>query len=307
MCQDVINMLLRHLMAALEGLGGMINAIGQADPEPQKPDSDVTKALFVRMANGAVLYQEDLLEKFNQAVQANVEAAREIMRQQLQPTTMFTRRFEHLVTLCEVARASLYNVAVSWPTFCEKTLELRQLVTRYVTEMAQRQEDLIDLLARISTEALKEISDTSLLIHWSQEVHNSAGIIRESLYALQTDMHGKQPPEAMKALEKLTDSLLSYAYRTTYASMWLVQVRQLPGEGFNDVVATLKVRLGRLNYTDILQLKDHDLTDELKDLTVQRQSVKCMLRGSFLYTAFGVASTPFEMIRSCEAAITSFD
>jgi MoxR-like ATPase len=301
--QETYDILARETEGLMRALGAMISCIGQVDAEEQLPDLEACRSVFVRLSRGSKECSGQL-GVFNERVSSKAEQVRTVMRSRLVDNTVVTRRIEHFLLLCEVAQCSSLNIARS-ATVAASAYSVAPITQAYMREVVESHRKLVELVTYVSKEASKDVADTHALLEWLKDIRELSQQLPQCLKAFADDPNRlRQAPTAVKALQKLTFSFLDHVYRSTFASLRRVQIRQLPGGAFDTTLESWRDDLCRNK-----GFKASDLGHEgaFESLTRQRSSIRNMLRGSFMYAAFGIASTPFEVIQSCEAAIASFD
>lgn len=207
-------------------------------------------------------------------------------------------RLLHLFDICKLAMHGTKNTAACLEQYLATVETSGGLLCDFVAETAPRLEHIFTDLERIMVEAKRDCSDYDTLIVHTTEVFRSLEGLRDGEERFSYHRRDNSPScaAARRSISTLVNTARIFCIRAVFVSLSDVRARQLHSDRLDESFKACWQEAVRLNDNFLLALNDHELVVELDLLRHQRTTVQAVLRGAVLHTAFGVASSPFELV-----------
>jgi MoxR-like ATPase len=251
------------------------------------------------------IHDASLLPQLKAEADGAIQAAEELLKKGVLPHSGLASRLNHLLLIIKVAQRTLLNLGPTAGMFAVRCREVAPITANFARKVSPHVKDMLSAASGLVAEAEKKTSDPELMIGLADSMRRTREEVVDVCTAV--GLESKATAVLSHALTHLAQGVIGWAFRAAYVSLWLVQLRQLPGEDYAAYITRFREYLHGEGYGEILGLTESQADPELKSLKLQHVSVSTMLRGTFLYLAYGVALTPYEIARSLDRALASVD
>lgn len=303
-----------------EELHDHIKTIFSKRPFGSNTDAMSAEALYENVVTLSSWRREsffsDLSERGNACLK-DISRARDLLLRMIDRNVaaedLFFSRLLHLLDVCKLAMHGMKNTAGCLTQYLTTVETSGGLLSDFVAATAPRLEQVFTHLEGIFVEAKKDCSDFDILKTRTSDVLSSLEGLRETEGGFSwgvSHQHGDNSPSrsaATRSVSTLVNTAHMFCIRAVFVSLSDVRARQLHSDQLDECFAACWQEAVRLNDHFLLALNDHELVIELDLLRHQRATVEAVLRGTVLHAAFGIASSPFELVCLLQKTIGTVD
>lgn len=309
-----------NVRAKAKELHDSIKAIFSNRPFGNKADAMSAEALYENVITLSSRRREsffsDLCERGIACVK-DISRARDLLIRMIDRNVaaedLFFSRLLHLLDVCKLAMHGMKNTAGCLTQYLTTVETSGGLLSDFVAATAPRLEQVFTHLEGIFVEAKKDCSDFDILKTRTSDVLSSLEGLRDTEGGFSwgvSHQHGDNSPSgsaATRSVSTLVNTAHMFCIRAVFVSLSDVRARQLHSDQLDECFAACWQEAVRLNDHFLLALNDHELVIELDLLRHQRATVEAVLRGTVLHAAFGIASSPFELVCLLQKTIGAVD
>lgn len=299
-----------------EELHDSIKAIFSERPFGSNANALSAEALYERVVTLSSRRRESFFNDLCERAKASVKEISRVrdllfhmIDRNLAAEDLFVSRLLHLLDVCKLAMHGMKNTAGCLTQYLVTVETSGGLLSDFVAATAPRLEQVFTHLEGIFLEAKKDCSDFDILITRTSDVLSSLEGLRNTEGGFSYQRGNKCPSRsaAIQSVSILINTAHVFCIRAVFVSLSDVRARQLHSDHLDECFKACWQEAVRLNDHFLLALNDHELVVELDLLRHQRATVQAVLRGTVLHAAFGVASSPFELVCLLQKAIGTVD
>lgn len=297
-----------------EKLHDSIKSIFSHGPLRSKGDTlSSAEALYEDIVTLPSCRRETLFEDLCDASDASlrdIAQARRLLLDMIDRTSaaqdLLFMRLQCLLDVCTLAMCGIQNTARCLKQYLVTVETSGGLMRDFVAGTAPCLDRVFIDLERVLVEARKDCSDFDALERHTLTVLGSLDNLRDDERTFWYE-RSDNTPSCAEALRSVSHTARVFCIRAVFASLADVRGRQLHSAHLDECYRACRREAVRLNDQFLLALTDNELVVELDLLRHQRVTVQAALRGIVLHAAFGIASSPFELVCALQRTIGTVD